>query len=112
MAVDRDAVVVVEGDQLAQAQGAGQGTGFVGDAPSIRQPSPREGVGVVIDDGVVRLVELGQRLFGDGEADGIGDALAERAGGGLDAGGVAVFRGPAVRECIWRKFFRSSMDRS
>jgi hypothetical protein len=50
----------------------------------------QEGVGVVIDDGVAGLVELGgQCLFGDGETDGIGDALAERAGGGFDARGVA-----------------------
>jgi hypothetical protein len=42
---------------------------------------------------VAGAVELGgQHLFGQRHADGVGDALAERAGGGLDAGGVAVFR--------------------
>jgi hypothetical protein len=33
-----------------------------------------------------------QDLLGQRHADGVGDALAQRAGGGLDAGGVAVFR--------------------
>jgi hypothetical protein len=46
-------------------------------------------IGVVIDEIVAELgVEL---ALGDGHADGVGDALAERAGGGLDAGGVAIF---------------------
>ena len=31
----------------------------------------------------------GEAALGHGHADGVGDALAERAGGGLDAGGVA-----------------------
>ena len=48
---------------------------------------------MVIDDVVALLVEAaGQRLFGNRHADGIGDALAERTGGGLDARGIAVFR--------------------
>ncbi|MNT07003.1 hypothetical protein D3C72_1416910 [compost metagenome] len=34
----------------------------------------------------------GELLFGDRHADGIGDALAERAGRRLDAGGVTIFR--------------------
>jgi len=32
----------------------------------------------------------GEPLFGDGHADAVGEALAERAGGGLDTGRVAV----------------------
>ena len=34
----------------------------------------------------------GQGAFGQGHADGVGEALAERTGGGLDAAGDAVFR--------------------
>ena len=92
MAVDGDAVVVPESDQLAETEGAGQRAGFVRNA--FHQAAvAEENVGVVIDDLVAGLVELGgQHLFGQREANGIGDALAERAGGGLDAGRVAEFR--------------------
>ena len=91
MAVDRDVVVVVEGDQLAQAPGAGERAGFVRDA--FHQAAvAEEDIGVVVDDVVAGTVELGgEDLLGQRHADGVGDALAERAGGGLDAGGVAVF---------------------
>ncbi|MCY1515307.1 hypothetical protein D9M68_498890 [compost metagenome] len=91
-AVDGDAVVVVEGDQLVQALGAGQGADFMGNAFH-HAAVAEEHVGVVVDDVVAVTVELGgQHLLGDGHADGVGEALAERAGGGLDARGVAVFR--------------------
>ena len=60
-----------------------------------------EGVGVVVDDLVAIAVELGGHdLFRQGEAHGVGDALAQGTGGGLDARGVAVFgvaRGLAVQ---------------
>lgn len=72
-----------------------------------------EGVGVMVDDVVTRLVELlGHGLLGDRHAHGIGDALTQRASGGLDARGITVLRVTWVRECSWRKFFRSSMERS
>ena len=90
--VDGDAVVVVEGDQFAQAQGAGQRADFMGNAFH-HAAVAEEHVGVVVDDVVAFTVELrAQHLLGDGEADGVGDALAERAGGGLDTRGVTVFR--------------------
>jgi hypothetical protein len=91
VAVDRDAVVVPEGDQLAELPGAGQRAGFVRDAFH-HAAVTHERVGVVVDDAVVGLVEFGGKdLFRHRHADGVGDALAERAGGGLDAGRVAVF---------------------
>ncbi|MNQ60098.1 hypothetical protein D3C85_743670 [compost metagenome] len=91
-AVDGDAVVVVEGDQLAQAQGTGQRADFMADAFH-HAAVAEEGVGEVVDDGVARTVELrAQHLLGDGETDRVGNALAQRASGGLDARGVAVFR--------------------
>ena len=50
----------------------------------------REHVCLVIDD---RIAEHGRHVpLRHGHADGIGQTLAERAGGGLDAGRVAVFR--------------------
>ncbi len=45
----------------------------------------------MVDDVEALAVELGgQVLFGHGHAHRVGDALAQRAGGGLDAHGVAV----------------------
>jgi len=91
-AVDGDAVVIVEGDQLAQAQRAGQRSDFVGNAfhhAAITQ----EHVGVVIDDVVARTVELrAQDFFSQCETYGVGQALAQGTGGGLDAWGVAELR--------------------
>ena len=67
------------------------GRGLVADA--FHQAAvTQEHVGVVVDDGVACAVELGgQQLFGQREAHGIGDALAQRAGGGFHAGGDAHF---------------------
>ena len=91
MAVDGDAVIVVEDDQLLQLHGPGEGAGLVRDA--LHQAAvAAEHDGAVIDDGVFAAVEgVGELLFRQGHADGGGDALPERAGGGLDAGGEAVF---------------------
>jgi hypothetical protein len=88
--VDGDAVVVPDRDQLAQPQRAGKRAGLVGDA--LHQAAvAEEGVGAMVDDLVaVTVVLRGEHLLGQRHADGIADALAERPGGGLDAGGVAV----------------------
>jgi hypothetical protein len=58
-----------------------------------------EDIGMVVDDVVAefgRQVALGER-----HADGVGQPLAERPGGDLDAAGVAAFRraGPQAIEC-------------
>ena len=91
LAVNRDAVVVIQRDQLAKLPGTGQGGGFVADA--FHQATvAHEDVGVVVDDLVAGAVELlREQLFSQRHADGVGHALAQRAGGGLDAGGVADF---------------------
>ena len=83
VAIDRDAVVVVEHDQLVQLPGAGQRTHFVADA--FHQAAVAdEGPGAVVDHRVARPVEFGgKQLFGECHADRVGDALAERAGGGF-----------------------------
>ena len=45
-----------------------------------------EAIGVVIDDReAVAVVLRGQQLLGERHADRVGETLAERAGGGLDA---------------------------
>ncbi len=93
VALDRDVVVVVQRDQVAQLLVAGQRGGLGGDA--LLQVA----VGDDRPDGVVErrgarsspgveepaLVARGHR-----HAHGVGDALAERAGGGLHAGRVPV----------------------
>ena len=92
VAVDGDAVVVPEADQLAQAPGAGQRGGLVRDAfhqAAIAQEHP----GAVVDDIKFGAVEaLGQQLFGQRQAHRIGKALAQRAGGGFHARGLVPLR--------------------
>ena len=86
--------MVIETDQFAQAQSTGQGTGFVGDA--LHQTAvAHEHVGIVIDDIVAGLIELRrQGALGDGETDRVGQALTQRAGGGLHARRQAILRVP------------------
>ena len=90
--VDGDAVVVVERDQLAQLPGAGERGGLVADA--FHQAAvTQEGVGMVVHHAVAVAVELGgQQLLGQRHAHRVGDALAQRAGGGFHARGDAHFR--------------------
>jgi hypothetical protein len=96
MAVDRNAVVVVERDQLGKAQRASQRASLMADAFH-HAAVPQEGVGEVVDDVVTRTVflavELGrQQLLGQRHAHCVADALAERAGGGFHAGRDAELR--------------------
>ena len=85
LAVDGDAVVVVQGDELVQLPSAGQGAGFMADAFH-EAAVTQEGIGVVVHDGVARLVEFGgEQLLGQRHAHGVGDALAQRAGGRFHA---------------------------
>ncbi|MCY1235440.1 hypothetical protein D9M72_480560 [compost metagenome] len=92
VAVDRDAVVVPQRNQLVQLQRAGQRAGLVRNA--FHQAAiAQENVGVVVDDIETGAVEFfAQQAFGQRHADRVGDALAERAGGGLHARGDAEFR--------------------
>ena len=91
LAVDRNAVVVVQRNQLVQLPGTGQGCGFVAD--TFHQAAvAHEHIGVVIHHRMAFAVELlGQQLFSQRHADGIGNALAERARSGFHAGRDAVF---------------------
>ena len=92
LAVDGDLITVVDDDELAQAQGARQRTGLVGNA--FHQAAIADGgVGVVVDDIQAGAVELrGQGAFGDGHAHGIRQALAQGSGRGLYPGGIAILR--------------------
>ena len=85
--VDRNAVVVVEHDELAQLQMSAERDRLLADA--FHQVAVGgQHISGVIDDGVAE--DRGEMALGDRHADGIGEALAERAGGGLDAGRMAV----------------------
>ena len=91
MTIDRDTVVIPDGNQVPQPQGTGKATGFMGDAfhqAAIAQEQP----GVVIDDIKPRFIKFsGQRFFGNRHPNGIGNPLPQRAGGGFHARGIAIF---------------------
>ena len=95
--IDRDAVVIPESDQLVQLPGAGQRTRFVRDAFH-HAAVTHERVGMVVDDDVVGLVELGgEHFFRHRHADGIGNTLAEGAGGGFNTGRITIL---GVTRCL------------
>jgi hypothetical protein len=85
LAVDRDAVVVVESDQLAELLRSGERAHLVRDA--FHQATvAQEDVGVVVDDRRVGPIELGgEVLFRERHADGVRYALPERPRRGFDA---------------------------
>ena len=84
LAVDGNAVVVIDRDQLAELLHAGERGRLVRD-PLHHAAVAHEHVGVVIDDGVAGAVEGGrQRALGQRHAHRIGKPLAQRAGGGFD----------------------------
>src|SRR5262245_27743791 len=85
LAVDRDAVVVVEADQLAEPLRARERARLVRDAFHQAAVAAEE-IGVVIDDGRVRAIELrGEKALRERHADGVRDALSERPRRRLDA---------------------------
>ena len=90
VALDGDLVVIVDGDQLVQLQRARQRAALVADALH-HAAVAQDAVGVVVHHREALAVELRRQvLFGHGHAHRVGDALAQGAGGGLDAAGVAV----------------------
>ena len=92
--VDGDAVVIVEANQLAEPQGARQGADLMGN-PLHQAAVTHKHVGVVIDNLVVRLVELcRQRTLGNRQPDRICQPLTERPGGGFHARRIANLRVP------------------
>ena len=100
LAVDRDAVVVVEADQLAELLRARERARLVRDALHEAAVAAEE-IGVVIDDRRLGAVELRrERALRERHADRVRDALAERPGRRLDArrhADLGVARGLAVQ---------------
>jgi hypothetical protein len=86
-AIDGDVVGVIQRDQAAELEVASQGAGLAGDA--LHQAAVAgQHVGVVVDQ--IRAEARPEQALRHGEAHRVGDALAQRAGGGLDALDVAV----------------------
>ena len=97
VALDRDVVVVVEADQLAEPEVAGQRRRLGLDA-LLHVAVGGDEVGEVRDRLLVRLVEArGQHPLAQRHPDRGGDPLPERAGGRLDARHVAVLRVAGAR---------------
>mmetsp|Transcript_5031 Transcript_5031/g.14687 ORF Transcript_5031/g.14687 Transcript_5031/m.14687 type:complete len:429 (-) Transcript_5031:364-1650(-) len=85
VAVDGDVVVIVKDDQLAETQVPRQRGGFAGDA-LLQAPVSADDVGVIVKDRVIGVVVGGSQVaFGHGQADGVGNALSERARANLDS---------------------------
>ena len=93
-AVQRDEVVVVQKDQLAQTQMPGQRRCFRGD--TLHQVAVTDdGIGVMVDRGDVGAVVGGrQKCLGDGHADRVGCALTQWSGADFDTRGNAHFGVP------------------
>ena len=94
LAVDRDAVVVVEHGELAEAQRSGERRDLVRNA--LHQAAVAdERVGSVVDDRVSRPIEVrGEELLGERHPDRVGEALPERPGRRLHTGRDADLRMP------------------
>jgi hypothetical protein len=91
-AVQLDVVVVVQHDELAEAEVAGEARRLRGDA-LLEVTVGRDDIRPVIDDCVIRPVELAREAaFRDRHANGVRKALAERARRRLDA-----WRQPVLR---------------
>ena len=91
LAIDRNAVVVIEHDEFAQFEGACERANLVRDALH-EAAVAGEHVGVVVDHVETWAVKLrAEGFFGDRHANRVSEALAEWASCRLDARRVAVF---------------------
>src|SRR5580704_3398166 len=92
LAINRNSIVVIERDQLAKPETPGKGGGFV--TYSFHQAAVTDDdESAVVDDRVAGPVELRRKcLLRDCHPDRVGEALTERARGGLDPGRETVFR--------------------
>ncbi len=92
--IDRDAIVVVKPDQLAELQVTGERARLVRDALH-EVTVGREEIGVVVDDRVPGAIEQGRELrFGDRHAHGVPGPLSERSCRRLDSRRDAMLRVP------------------
>src|SRR5215218_6594840 len=86
-----DLILVVEVDQLAQAEMPGE-RGGLGRYPLHQVAVRDDAVDVVVDDIVSGAVEgTREEALGDGHANSVGEALSEGTGGDINARGVQTF---------------------
>src|SRR5690606_15458705 len=93
--LDRDLVGVEDDAEVAELLVAGERAHLMADAlldVTLRGEAPDHVVEGRLAGGGVRVEEPALAAGGHRHADRVADALAEGAGGGLDAGGVAVLR--------------------
>lgn len=123
---NRDVVVIIDHDQVAELQVTGHGGSLGGDTLHSAAIT-EEGVCVVVEQLVAGLVENGGGVpLSNRKTDGVGETLAERTSGDLNTGSVVSLRvtgGDGVDLLLLsdfarfahshvlrtRKFFRSSM---
>ena len=104
--VDRNAIVVKQHNQLVELEVSGERDRLLAEA--FHQVAVGgEHIGMMVDD--LATEHGGEVGFRHRHADGVAEALAERAGRGLDAAGDEVFRMTGVRAPSWRKFLMSSI---
>ena len=113
--VESDVVGVVKHDEVIEAEAAGEGSGFLRDA-FLEATVAGEADHDVVKDLMLRGVEVrGGHLGGDGHADDIAGALAERTGGGFDADRLAelgVARGLGVKLAEVLHFLEGEIETS
>ena len=86
--VDRNVVVVVDGDQFTELQVTGHGSGLGGNTLHSATIT-EEGVGEVVDELETWLVEGGGGVsLGNGKTNSVGETLTKRTSGDLDTWGV------------------------
>lgn len=90
--INGNMVVVVNGDQVAQLQMTGKGSGLAGNTLHVASIT-HENIGVVVDDLKSWSVELGRLVvLSNGQTDCIGETLAKRTSCDLDTWSVVSFR--------------------
>ena len=93
VALDGDAVAVVDPAEIAEHLRWPASEAASLETPSIMSPSPQNAIDVVVEQREIRPVEmLGQPARRHRHADAVAAALAERPGRRLDAGGQVIFR--------------------
>ncbi|CCK15451.1 hypothetical protein BN136_1461 [Cronobacter universalis NCTC 9529] len=92
LAINGNAVVIVEANELAEAQRACERTDLMRD--TFHQAAiAHKHIGIVIDDLMARAVKLRrERFLGNRQTHGVREPLAERPGGGFHARRIADFR--------------------
>ncbi|CCJ89366.1 hypothetical protein BN132_1294 [Cronobacter turicensis 564] len=92
LAINGNTVVIVEANQLAEAQRARERADLMGDA--LHQAAvAHKHIGIMIDDLMARTVELRrERFLGNSQTNRVRQPLTERPGGGFHARRIADFR--------------------